>query len=100
MRGTLERGRRDVQEIEILGRTLRWTEKGLEYEAGNALNDESKTVNSAAMEEELSQDEDEKIFGAEEARHHMSLDRSDAPCAAKEVCRKMTNPTWRSWNRH
>ena len=37
MRGILESGRRDVQEVDILGRTLRWTEKGLEYEAGDKL---------------------------------------------------------------
>ena len=58
VRGMLGSGRRDVQEIEILGQTLRWTEQGLEYEAGDKhrqallrgleLNDESKTINSAA----------------------------------------------------
>ena len=63
------------------------------------MNDESKTVKSAAMKEEISQDEDEEMFGAEEARHYMSLDRSDVQYAAKEVCRKMTNPTPGSWNR-
>ena len=33
VRGIPGSGRRDVEEIEILGRTLRWTEKGLEHEA-------------------------------------------------------------------
>ena len=58
-----------------------WTEsreQSLEYEAGDkhrhallrglGLGDDSKTVNSVGMkQEELSQDEDEEILGAEEA---------------------------------
>ena len=74
---------------------------------GLVLSDDSKTVNSAAMkEEELCQDEDEEILGAEEAKqfrslsatfNYMSLDRSDVQYAAKEVCKKMANPTRRSW---
>ena len=31
MRGILGSGKRDVHEIEILGRKLTWTEEGLEY---------------------------------------------------------------------
>ena len=47
-----------MREIEILGRSLRWTEEGLEYQAsdkhrqpllgGLGFSEESKTVNSAA----------------------------------------------------
>ena len=33
VRGTLGNGKRDVREIEILGRSLRWREEWLEYEA-------------------------------------------------------------------
>ena len=33
VRGILVRGKRDVREIKKLGRSLRWTEEGLEYEA-------------------------------------------------------------------
>ena len=67
------------------------------------LNDESKTVNSAAMKkQELSQDEDKEVLGAEEAKqfrsltatlNYMSLDRSDVQYAAKAVCMKMANAT-------
>ena len=71
----LRSGRRDFQDIEILGRTPEWTEQSLEYEAGDkhrhallrglGLGDDSKTVNSAGMkEEELSQDEDEGDLGS------------------------------------
>ena len=78
VRGILGSGRRDVQDIEILGRTLRQTEQGLQHEAGGkhrqallqglGLNEDSKSVNSEAMkeEEELSQEEDEKFLEAEE----------------------------------
>ena len=94
VRGILGSGRRDVQAIGILGRTLRRTEQGLQHEAGGkhrqallqglGLNEDSKTVNSEAMkEEELSQEEDEKFLEAEEESvqkfaatlNYMSLDR-------------------------
>ena len=35
VRGILGGGKRDVHEIEILGRNLTWTEEGLEYEGGD-----------------------------------------------------------------
>ena len=35
VRGILDGRKRDVREIEILGRSLRWTEEGLEYEASD-----------------------------------------------------------------
>ena len=35
VRGILGSGKRDVQEIEILGRNLTWTEEGLEYEGSD-----------------------------------------------------------------
>ena len=59
VRGVLGSGKRDVHEIEIFGRSLTWTEEGLEYEAsdehrqalleGLGLNEESKAVNSAVV---------------------------------------------------
>ena len=66
-------GKRDVHEIEILGRNLTWTEEGLEYEGsdkhrqalleGLGLNEESKSVNSAAVKpEEIGQEEDTEMF--------------------------------------
>ena len=89
------------------------SEQGLEYEAGDrhrqalfrglGFND-SKTVNRAAMrKEELSQDEDEEMLGAEAARqftslaatpNYLSLDRSDVQYAA---CTNMENPRRRSY---
>ena len=40
---------------------------------GLGLNDNSKTANSAMKEEELSQDEDEEIFGTQVARQFRNL---------------------------
>ena len=57
VRGVLGSAKRDVHEIEILGRSLTWTKEGLEYEGsdkhrqalleGLGLNEESKVVNNA-----------------------------------------------------
>ena len=73
VRGILGGGKRDVHEIEILGRNLTWTEDGLEYEGsdkhrrvlleGLGLNEESKAVNSAAVKpEKISHEEDTEMF--------------------------------------
>ena len=58
-RGILGSGKRDVREVEILGRSVRWTERWREYETsdkhrqapleGSGLKQESKTVNSTAV---------------------------------------------------
>ena len=66
-------GKRDVHENELLGRSLRWTEDGLEYEAsdkhrqalleGLGLSEESKKGNSAAVKpEEIGQEADEEML--------------------------------------
>ena len=119
VRGVLGSGKRDVHEIEILGRNLTWTEEGLEYEGsdkhrqalleGLGLNEESKAVNSAAVKpEEIGQEEDTEMLDASETKrfrslaatlNYMSSDRSDVQYAAKEVCTKMANPTQGSWKR-
>ena len=111
VRGVLGSGKRDVHEIEILGRNLTWTEEGLEYEGSDKhrLNEESKAVNSAAVKpEEIGQEEDMEILDASETKrfrslaatlNYMSSDRSDVQYAAKEVCTKMANPTRGSWKR-
>ena len=61
--GILGSGKRDVREIEILGRSLRCTDEGLEYEAsdkhrqalGWGLSEKYKTVNSAAVKKKFKQ---------------------------------------------
>ena len=84
MRGILGSGKRDVHEIEILGRNLTWTEEGLEYGGsdkhrralleGLGLSEESKAVNSAAVKpEEISQEEDTEMLEASETERFRSL---------------------------
>ena len=102
VRGILGSGKRDVHEIEVLGRKLTWTEEGLEYQGsdkqrralleGLGLNEQSKAVNSAAVKpEEIGQEEDtEMLDGSETKRfrslaatlNFMSSDRSDVQYAA------------------
>ena len=62
VRGILGSGNRDVHEIEMLGRSLTWTEEGLECEGsdkhrralveGLGLSEEPKAVNIAAVKPE------------------------------------------------
>ena len=67
-----------------MGRSLTWTEEGLECEGsdkhrqvfleGLGLNEESKAVNSAAMKpEEINQEEDAETLDAPETRRFRSL---------------------------
>ena len=119
VRGTLGSGKRDVHEIEMLGRKMTWTEEGLEYEGsdkhrralleGLGLNEESKAVNSAAVKpEEIGQEEDTEMLDTSETKrfrslaatlNYMSSDRSDVQYATKEVCTRMANPTRGRWKR-
>ena len=95
--GLLGEGKNDVHETEILARNLTWTEEGLEYEGsdkhrramleGLGLNEESKAVNSAAVNpEEIGQEEDPEVLDVSETKrfrsfaatlNFMSSDRSD-----------------------
>ena len=80
VRGVLGSGKRDVHEIEMLGRSLTWTEEGLEYEGsdkhrqalleGLGLNEESKAVDRAAVKpEEIGQEEDTVMLDASETKN-------------------------------
>ena len=105
--------------VGVLGRSSRWTEEGLVHEAsdkhcqalleGLGLCEESKTVNSAAVNPEdigqegsanvLDEAERKKFRSLEATLNHMILDRSDVQYAAKNICAKMANPTRGSWKR-
>ena len=76
---------------------------------GMGLHEDSNMVNSVAVQlDEMRQEDDEELLeGVKKTRFrslaatlsHMSLDRSDAQHAAKEICTKMASPTPGSWNR-
>ena len=72
VRGVLGKGKRDMHEIEKLGRSLTWTKEGLEYEGSDKHRQallESKAVNRADVKpEEIGQEEDTEMLDASETR--------------------------------
>ena len=110
VRGILSSGKRDVREIEILGRNLTWTEEGLEYEGSDKT--PSSVVGRFGIER--------GVEGGQQCSHETGVDQrrrrrrnvgrvrnkkvqkfgSDVvQYAAKEVCTKMASPTRGSWKR-
>ena len=112
-RGTMGSDVDDIKTITILGRTLRWTAGGLEYEAGaehvqkvleaEGLDEGSKAAVSPAVKD----DENRALLDEQELRreaHHgfrsmgatlnyLGQDRSDIQYAVKEVCQGMAKPS-------
>lgn len=114
-RGTMGGHRKDIKEITILGRRLRWTPDGLEYEAdpkhrgdvmaAEGLEEDSKPVAgpaTRATHEEIPNPENEKEFldkagarkfrGATAKLNYLAQDRPDIQYAVKEIAKKMANP--------
>ena len=115
-RGIMGSGANDVKEVTILGRKLRWTEDGLEYEADprhrlevmkmTGLKDDSNAARGAAIKsKEVTKDDEKELecdevtdFRAAAARlNYLGLDRSDIQYAVKEICQEMSRPT--AWGR-
>ena len=113
LRGIMGSAADEVKEMTILGRSVRWTEQGIEYEAdekhrvevlkAEKLGEESKGVVSAAVKPKV---EDERMktvkldgdgrrkFREEAARlNYLGQDRSDIQYAVKEVCAGMAEPS-------
>jgi hypothetical protein len=109
-------GRDDAKEVDVLGRLLRCTEEGYEYEADRkhrqivmetlGFDEKSKGIavngridDSDDSGEEL-QGPEATSFRALAARvNYLSQDSPDVQYAAKEVCREMSKPTTRSWRK-
>ena len=111
--GRLGPGDQDCKELTVLNRVLRWTDKGVEYEAdprqGERLleslsldGDGCKAVATPGQKaeiEKLREDkplsiDDHTMFRAIAARaNYLAQDRIDLQFAAKEVCRFMSSPT-------
>ena len=110
-RGIMGSGRDDTKEIEILGRTLRRTNKGLELEASRnprlkllrdfGLNEDSKglsctVVQDKGKEEEgrvLCKHEASKFRGGVALMNFLGQDRPDVQFATKQASHKMATPT-------
>ena len=103
----------DIKKVTILGRTLRWTEDGLEYEAdighrrkvmeAEGLDDDSNKAPGPAVKEDVGKAEfDEKEFDNLEHKdfrsrgatlNYRGQDRSDIQYAVKGICQGMSKPT-------
>ena len=118
-RGMLGNDTREVKEIVILNRVLKWNGTHLIYKADDKhvaklrkeFNMESELTNGSqtACDRKELEGDDEKLdegkvswFRGVAARaNFLSLDRMDIQYAAKEVCRHMTTPTmgdYGGWN--
>ena len=113
MRGIMGSGEDEVKEVEILGRRVRWTAEGIEYEGDGShreallseegLSGESKTVVSPVERSEGRPDEGDGVeLQGEERRRFRSMaarlnyigqDRSDIQYATRGVCAEMARPT-------
>ena len=102
----------DCKELTILNRVIRWTERGVEYEAdprqgerlleGLGLDDGCKSTATPGLKPLIDVLKDDKvlstdahtIFRALAARsNYLAQDRIDLQFAAKEACRFMSSPT-------
>jgi hypothetical protein len=106
----------DAKQIDVLGRVLRCTDEGYEYEADRkhrnivmetfGFDDKSKGLLVNGKPED-SEDEDAEVHGHEATAfralaariNYLAQDSPDIQYAAKEVCREMARPTSRSWRR-
>ena len=102
----------EIKAVTILGRRLRWTQEGLEYEGDpkhrqelikkSGLTEESKAAVSATVKETGGLEDDDTRLEEEEARkcrgeiallNYMGQDRTDVQYAANQVSKMMANPT-------
>ena len=114
VRAVLGDAAKDDKEVVILGRELRWTPGGIEYEADARHEEEirkemkvgldSKGLEAPAMKEELpegfEEEKDDPVLegaaswyrGVSARGNYLGLDRMDLAFAAKEACRQMAQP--------
>jgi len=113
--GRLGPGSRHLQELRVLNRVLRWTPRGLRYEAdprhaeilvrgvaeglrpvatpGAASKGEDGDARAAGAADDELNDDDASLYRSFAARaNYLSLDRPDLAYAAKELCRRMQHP--------
>jgi hypothetical protein len=116
VRGRLGPDKNDDKEITILGRTVRWKEWGVEYEADTrhrseilkhfGMNASTKGFSANGKAEDVDNEGDEEEVTGEEATAFRALaaranflaqDCPDIQFPAKEVCRDMAVPKVGSW---
>lgn len=120
VRAKLGPGKRDDKEVTILGRIVRWTSDGIEYEADpkhrkillekfGLVEGESRSLvnngekewrNEEEWEEELLEGAEVTEFRGVTARlNFLSLDNPDLQFVGKEISREMAKPVRGSWKR-
>ena len=101
----------DDKEIVILGRTVRWTEEGIEYEAdkkhrkammehfgfeegvkGAMVNGDKERKEEEDDEEEMERVEEKKFRGMAARLNYLAQDSPDLQYPAKEISREMARP--------
>ena len=112
-RGTMGSGMAEIKEVTILGRTVRWTAEGIEYEADDGhrkklmeaegLEEDSKVAPGPAVkmddekekldEEELEASERKGFRGTAARMNYLGQDRSDIQYGVKEICQGMSKPS-------
>ena len=85
MRSILGSGKRDEREIETLGRSLRWTEEELEYEASDKRRQGLVEGVGLSEEEMLEGTEKTRFWSLAATLNFMSLDKSDVQYAVKDT---------------
>ena len=117
-RGRLGSGRKDVQEIDMLGRTIRYHDWGLTWQGDErhrkmlleyfGLNGESKALTKngykedeteGGMAEELGQAEASPYRMLAARLNYLSQDDPALQFSAKEACRRMAKPRERDFNK-
>ena len=104
-------GKTDDKEVKILNRIVRWTERGLEYEAdprqGEKIVNElglagasktgtpgiKRTFEDAQSEKALPVEKHTAFRGVGARSNYLSADRPEIQFASKEICRFMASPT-------
>ena len=118
VRARLGPDKSDDSEVTILGRTVRWKDWGIEYEAdprhrsevlnyfgfndrtsGQLTNGRVDECKEEVDEVELSESEATKFRGLAAKVNFLAQDCPDLQFPAKEVCRDMSCPTVASWAR-
>ena len=106
-RGIMESGTRDIKEVVILGRTLKFTKMGLEGTADGKHRDAileelgpasgADKMDEPGDENELLKDDVTSFRSVAARSNYLGMDRPDIQYGVKELCPTMSRPTQRSW---
>ena len=118
VRGVLGPEVGDDKEIVILGRTVRWTEEGVEFEAdrrhrkvlmehfgfeegakGAGVNGDKERKEEEDDEDEMDKEEAKKFRGMVARINYVAQDSPDLQYPAKELSREMAKPKKGAWRR-